>query len=64
MNQNAVVYMNASRPAVRTKKSVCSPTRSKRIRRAEMLAAAFDGICYLALMVCLVVAITVLMVIV
>ena len=63
MNQNAV-YMNAQRPRVRSHKVVCSPMRNRRIRRAEMLAAAFDGICYLALMVCLVVAITVLMVLV
>lgn len=58
MNNNAVVYMNARRP--QSRKSVYSPARSRRCRREELLAAAVDGVCYLALMVCLVIAITVL----
>lgn len=62
MNHNAAVYMETRRPTTRT--VVYSPTKTKRHRRAEMLVAAFDGICYFALMVCLVIAVAVLMAVV
>ncbi|MBQ6798115.1 MAG: hypothetical protein IJP11_02630 [Oscillospiraceae bacterium] len=64
MNHNAAVYMETRRPTTRTRTVVYSPTKTKRHRRAEMLVAAFDGICYFALMVCLVIAVAVLMAVV
>jgi len=58
MNNNAVIYMNTRRP--QSRKSVYSPARTRRHRREAMLAAAVDGFCYLAVMVCLIIGITVL----
>ena len=66
MNNQAVVYMNTRRPQYTNtrrpqsrKTVVYSPTRKRRSHDA-MLASAVEGFCYLALMVCLFIGITVL----